>query len=254
MTESRLILGCRIDNLTYGSAIERIVDEANRRGSGYVCPANVHVIMEAFDNLNMREAVNSAFMVTPDGMPLVWALRLLGIKNAERVYGPTLTKEICTKAARLGIPVGFYGSSQEVLNKMISNLHEACPQLKICFRYSPPYRSLTLEEDHKLVGEINDSGAKLLFVGLGCPKQEMWMLEHKDRIKAVMLGVGAAFDFIAGSKRQAPAWLQRLGLEWLFRLLTEPKRLWRRYLYHNPRFIYHFVRQILFKSPSPDGL
>ena len=175
----------------------------------------------------------------------MWGLKLLGIKDAQRVYGPALTPYICEKASKLNVPVGFYGGTKIVLEKMIKNLKSRFPSLNVVYAYSPPFRPLTDEEDKKIIDQINSSGVRILFVGLGCPKQEIWMADHRDKIKAVMIGVGAAFDFIAGVKPQAPKWMQNIGLEWLFRLMIEPRRLWKRYLYNNPRFIYHFGRQIL---------
>lgn len=235
----------RVDYTTYQRATDAIIKLAQGGRSGYICVGTVHMVMEAFDDPTFREAINAADLVTSDGMPLVWGLRLLGIKEAERVYGPTLTPIICQRAAELGLPVAFYGGTNEVLEKMLDKLKQQMPALKVAYSFSPPFRPLTQEEDAEVVNAINHSGACILFVGLGCPKQERWMAEHKDRVKAVMVGVGAAFDFIAGTKAQAPAWMQSMGLEWLFRLATEPKRLWKRYLYHNPRFILRFAWQLM---------
>lgn len=241
---ARSILGMRVDHTTYADAARRVV-ELSRNGGDYVCVATVHMVMEGHDNGKFLGVVNNAALVTPDGMPLVWALKFLGIKNAERVYGPTLTPVVCQLAAENGVPVGFYGGNHETLTAMTRNLKAAFPALKIAYVFTPPYRALTREEDEQVVNTVRASGARILFVGLGCPKQERWMAEHADRISAVMLGVGAAFDFIAGIKPQAPRWMQNAGLEWLFRLASEPQRLWKRYLYHNPRFIYYFGRQLL---------
>lgn len=248
MNPSRSILGTRVDYTTLEDATGRVIDLALNGGGGYVCVATTHMVMEAFDNPDFREVVNSSYLVTPDGMPLVWGLRLLGIKGAERVYGPALTPAVCKEASKRGIPVGFYGGSEVVLKRMIENLRSRFPGLKVAYAFSPPFRRLTDEEDKRVVREINSSGAKILFVGLGCPKQERWMYEHRDKINAVMLGVGAAFDFLAGVKPQAPSWMQNMGLEWFFRLITEPRRLWKRYLYHGPRFVYHFGKQLLLHS------
>jgi N-acetylglucosaminyldiphosphoundecaprenol N-acetyl-beta-D-mannosaminyltransferase len=245
---NKYILNMRVDYTTLEDATGRVIDLALNGRGGYVCVANVHMVMEAFDNPGFREVVNSSYLVTPDGMPLVWGLRLLGIKGAERVYGPALTPAVCKEASKRGIPVGFYGGSEAVLKRMIENLRSRFPGLKVAYAFSPPFRRLTDEEDKRVVYEINSSGARILFVGLGCPKQEWWMAEHVDRVRAVMIGVGAAFDFIAGVKPQAPSWMQNMGLEWFFRLITEPRRLWKRYLYHGPRFVYHFGKQLLLHS------
>ena len=242
------ILGTRVDPSNYVDATELILGWARRRESRYVCVANVHMIMEAFDDPAFRNVVNGADYVTSDGMPLVWALRTLGARSAERVYGPDLTPLVCAAAAREGVPVGFFGADPAVRDSMIAKLRDAYPDLEVAFADSPPFRELTTAEELEVAGRINASGARILFVGLGCPKQERWMARNVDRIQAVTLGVGAAFEFIAGTKRKAPGFLQKLGLEWLFRLFTEPKRLWRRYVYHNPRFLFLLVRQVARRS------
>jgi N-acetylglucosaminyldiphosphoundecaprenol N-acetyl-beta-D-mannosaminyltransferase len=240
----RSILGMRVDCSSYGEAVESIVGMSAEAHSNYVCIATVHMVMETFDDEDYREMVNGAELVTSDGVPLVCGLRLLGLPQAERVYGPTLTPLLCERAAREGIPVGFYGGSREVLDAVCAEMERCHPALEITFRYSPPFRSLGPGEDAELAAAIEDSGARILFVGLGCPKQERWMAAHRASLSCTMVGVGAAFDFIAGTKRQAPAWMQRSGLEWLFRLACEPRRLWRRYVYNNPRFVYAFARQL----------
>jgi N-acetylglucosaminyldiphosphoundecaprenol N-acetyl-beta-D-mannosaminyltransferase len=201
--------------------------------------------MESYDSVEYRAIVNDADLVTPDGMPLVWALRLFGVARATRVYGPTLTEHVLQRASTAGVPVGFYGSSPQVLARLLEACRQQFPGLRLGYSYAPPFRELTAAEDAAIVGEINASGARILFVGLGCPRQERWMASHKGRVNAVMLGVGAAFDFLSGVKPQAPAWMQRAGLEWLFRLASEPRRLWWRYAYHNPRFMALFAGQYL---------
>jgi N-acetylglucosaminyldiphosphoundecaprenol N-acetyl-beta-D-mannosaminyltransferase len=239
------ILGCNIGEINYESATQLILGLARKRESRYVCVANVHMVMEAYDDAEFRQIVNAADLVTPDGMPLVWMMRWQGLRQQERVYGPTLTQYVLEAASEEGIPVGFYGSTLQTLEKLKSKVQERYPSLKIAHLYAPPFRPLTPEEDEEVVRAINDSGTRILFVGLGCPKQERWMAAHKGRVQAVMLGVGAAFDFLAGAKPQAPRWMQRAGLEWFFRLASEPRRLWLRYLYHNPRFIWHALMQLL---------
>lgn len=239
------ILGVRVDHTTYEKSTERIVDLALNGVHGYVCLANVHMVMEGYDDSQFRSVVNSADIVAPDGMPLVWGLSLLGLRGAKRVYGPVLTSVVCEEIEKRGLPVGFYGGSEEVLKLMMSNLKAKFPSLNVAYAFSPPFRALTNDEEAKVIENITTSGIRILFVGLGCPKQETWMAEHKDAIPAVMIGVGAAFDFIAGVKPQSPRWMQHVGLEWLFRLITEPSRLWKRYLYHNPRFMFKFACQLL---------
>jgi N-acetylglucosaminyldiphosphoundecaprenol N-acetyl-beta-D-mannosaminyltransferase len=245
---SRLIVGARTDATSYTDATTRVIGWATRGESRYVCVSNVHVTMEAYDSDEYRAIVNAADLVTPDGMPLVWALRLFGVADATRVYGPTLTLHVLRAAADAGIPVGFYGGSDPVLTRLVRECQRRFPGLKVAYAHAPPFRPLTADEDASVVHTINGSEARILFVGLGCPKQERWMASHKGAVNAVMLGVGAAFDFIAGAKWQAPHWMQQAGLEWLFRLATEPRRLWRRYLYHNPRFVVLLARQYLTRS------
>jgi N-acetylglucosaminyldiphosphoundecaprenol N-acetyl-beta-D-mannosaminyltransferase len=245
LVEARRILGTRVDATSYEHAAGAVLGWAGRGESRYVCVATVNNLIEAYDDPAYRQVMEDADLVTPDGMPLVWALRLLGVGRASRVYGPDLTPVLCERAAALGVPVGFYGSTPEVLGDLAAELARRYPRLRVVYAVSPPFRPLTAAEDADMVARVNASGARLLFVGLGAPKQERWMAGHQGRVEVVMVGVGAAFDFLAGRKRQAPANLQRLGLEWLFRLASEPRRLWRRYLYRNPRFVALFVAQLV---------
>ena len=235
----------RVDGTSYDDAARRVIEWAKRGESRYVCVASVNNVMHARDDEAYRNIMNEADLVTPDGMPLVWGLRLLGVRRATRVYGPTLTPMVAALAARAKIPVGFYGGTPEVLERLHANLLRDLPDLDIVYSWPPPFRALTKEEEDGVARDIRASGARIVFVGLGTPKQEQWMVRHRGSLDAVMLGVGAAFDFIAGQKRQAPRWMQERGLEWLFRLVTEPKRLWRRYLYSNPRFVGLFAAQLL---------
>jgi N-acetylglucosaminyldiphosphoundecaprenol N-acetyl-beta-D-mannosaminyltransferase len=201
--------------------------------------------MEAFDSSAFLRVVNGADLVTPDGRPLVWALRSLGVRDATQVRGTDLTTHVVERVAREGIPIGLYGGTPDLLKTFVRILERRYPGVRIACQIAPPFRPLTPEEDETVTEEIVSSGARILFVGIGCPKQERWMEAHKDRIPAVMIGVGAAFDFHTGRVRQAPGWMQAAGLEWLFRLLMDPKRLWKRYAKHNPRFVVLFLRQLL---------
>ncbi len=239
------VVGARVDSTTYSDATDIVVDWSNRRDSRYVCVVNVHMLMEAHDSVEFRTLVNNADLAVPDGMPLVWMLRLKGRLNQPRVYGPTLMLYVLESAAHDGIPVGFYGGAPEVLESLIERIQARYENLDIAFSFSPPFRTMSPEEDTAVIEQVNSSSARILFVGLGCPKQEIWMAEHRGKVNAVMLGVGAAFDFHSGVKPQAPTWMQKAGLEWLFRLFTEPRRLWKRYLYHNPRFIALAVADLL---------
>jgi N-acetylglucosaminyldiphosphoundecaprenol N-acetyl-beta-D-mannosaminyltransferase len=239
------ILGVRVDPTSYEAATSKILSWAKNRESRLVCVANVHMVMEAYDSQYFKNIVNAADLVTPDGMPLVWILRRLGYPKQDRVYGPELTLRLVDMAVIHGISVGFYGGSPETLQRLIDVFNESHPSLDIRYSQSPPFRPLSGEEDERVITEINASNTRILFVGLGCPKQERWMSEHRTKIQSVMIGVGAAFDYYAGMKLQAPPWMQKLGLEWFFRLSLEPGRLWRRYLYHNPRFLALVLPEIL---------
>jgi N-acetylglucosaminyldiphosphoundecaprenol N-acetyl-beta-D-mannosaminyltransferase len=241
------ILGTRVDAVDYDRATQMITSWAKTGESRYVCVAAVHTVMEGYDSPDFQAMVNAADLVTPDGMPLVWTLRRMGVTGQERVYGPELTLRLLAAAEEKGIAVGFFGSTPDTLEVLMKNVHQRFPGGNIAYTCSPPFRPLSAEEDESLVKTINNSGVRILFVGLGCPKQEKWMADHAGRVNAVMVGVGAAFDFIAGTKQQAPKWMQRAGLEWLFRLSQEPSRLWWRYLYHNPRFIFLVMLPLFFK-------
>jgi len=211
----------------------------------YVCVSNVHMCMECFDDDNFCDVINNADLVVPDGKPLVWAQQVLGVSAPQQVRGMDLMLALCELAGNRGTSIGLYGGSVEVLQLLEGTLMQRYPELDIGFSASPPFRPLNSQEDAEYIAKINDSGVKILFVGIGCPKQERWMAEHRESLDCVMIGVGAAFDFIAGKKRHAPKWMQTVGLEWLFRLICEPRRLWLRYLKQNPRFIWYFSKQLL---------
>jgi N-acetylglucosaminyldiphosphoundecaprenol N-acetyl-beta-D-mannosaminyltransferase len=190
--------------------------------------------------------LNYADIATPDGMPLVWALRSFGAKEQKRVYGPTLMLHLCESAARNGHRIFLYGGREECLHDLRARLEDRFPGLRIVGSFSPPFRPLNPEETEGIRQRIRDSEADLVFVGISCPKQERWMYENREALPGVvMIGVGAAFDFHAGRVRQAPVWIQRNGLEWLFRLAMEPARLWRRYLLVTPRFLPLWALQLL---------
>jgi len=215
----------------------------------YICVANVHMCMETFDSQSFRKVVNHADLVVPDGKPLSIAQKLLGHKKAVQIRGQDIMHSLCELSGPRDINIGFYGgSSDAVLNSVRSNLVQKNPNVQITYSFCPPFRSLSPEEDFNVSQEINNANVDILFVGIGCPKQEVWMAEHKNKINCIMLGVGAAFDFISGNKKEAPRWMQKMGMEWLFRLASEPRRLWKRYLKHNPRFVYYFIRQLLGKK------
>jgi len=231
------VLGTHLDSTSYQKSTTEIIGWAKECQSRYICIANVHVLMEAYDSAAYQKVINHADLTTTDGMPLVWMLRMKGVKNQTRVYGPQLMLHVLERAEKEQIPIGFYGSDETTLKKLVSNIRDRFPSLLVKYTFSPPFRKLDNREDTEIIKAINDSKTRILFVGLGCPKQELWMAEHKGKFSAIMLGVGAAFDFHAGNKPQAPTWMQAIGMEWLFRLLHEPRRLAKRYLYNNPRFI-----------------
>ena len=204
----------------------------------YICVTSVHGIILAKDDPKFAEILNAADIATPDGMPVVWALRSFGSSGQQRVYGPTLMLHLCESAACHGFGIYLYGGRPEVLPLLEQRLRERFQGLRIVGSYSPPFRALTAAEEEHVAEAVRQSGADLLFVGMSTPKQERWMFDHRRTFPGLtMLGVGAAFDFHAGCTPQAPPWIQRIGLEWLFRLATEPRRLWRRYLLVTPRFL-----------------
>lgn len=232
------VLGVGVSAVNMAAALQVIEGWVARREPHYVCVTGVHGIMESQRDAGLRKIHNSAGLVTPDGMPLVWLGRAYGHHNVERVYGPDLMLGLCQHSLSLGYRHYFYGGSEGVAQRLADRLCARFPGMKVAGVYAPPFRPLSDEEDEMIVQLINDSKPDLVWVGLSTPKQERWIASHVGRLGApVLLGVGAAFDFHAGMKRQAPSWMQRNGLEWLFRLMTEPRRLWKRYLVNNPSFL-----------------
>ncbi|HEY2141836.1 MAG TPA: WecB/TagA/CpsF family glycosyltransferase [Solirubrobacteraceae bacterium] len=212
---------------------------------GYMTAAAVNLVMSAREDPRTYAAVRAATLAVPDGQPLVWALHALGHTRATRVYGPDLMAHYCARAARAGTPMYLYGGrSPEALALLERRLGERFPGLRIVGGFSPPFRALTEEEENRALADIDGSGAAVVWVGTGQPKQELWMHDVRSRLFAPLLvGVGAAFDFHAGLVPQAPGWMQQNGLEWTYRLSREPRRLWRRYARYNPRFVGGFARQ-----------
>jgi len=244
---SREILGVPLAITDYERTLDW-VDAAVAAGRrSYLCVAAVHTVMACREDRELRAAVLGADFTVPDGQPLVWALNALGHELPGRVYGPELMDRACARAARTGARHYLYGGrNQGALAELARMLRLRHPGLKIVGGHCPPFRALSAAEEDALADEINRSGADVVWVGIGVPKQEKWMARMRDRLDApVLVGVGAAFDFHAGLVPQAPDALQRLGLEWAFRLVQEPRRLWRRYLRYNPRFVTGFLRQYL---------
>lgn len=238
------VLGAKIDVLSWDAVLERLLGWARGRESRYVTICNVHVVVTASREPAYGAVINASDMATPDGAPVAWMLRRQGFAGQPRISGPDLMWALCERCAAEGVPVYCYGSTEETLGLLAARLKAAFPGLALTVE-SPPFRALTPAEDAAAVDRIHASGAGIVFVGLGCPKQEVWMAEHRGRVNAVMIGVGAAFDFHAGQVARAPRWMRDNGLEWLHRLFSEPRRLWRRYLVTNTLFIVGAVRQLL---------
>lgn len=270
------VMGVPIDAISWDTALAKLSDWASRHESRYVCICNVHLVVTASQDATFGRVVNEADMATPDGAPVAWMLRRLGHVGQQRINGPDLMWRYCEQSQRLdsrlrgddGVvdsrfassrsaacllapPHGndggifLYGSTEETLATLKTNLLAAFPALKIAGAVSPPFRTLTPDEDAAIVEQINASGAGVVFVSLGCPKQELWMAAHRGRIHAVMVGVGAAFDYHAGTIKRAPKWMQDCGLEWLHRLASEPRRLWRRYWVTNTLFVLGAAGQLV---------
>ncbi|MES2537315.1 MAG: WecB/TagA/CpsF family glycosyltransferase [Pseudomonadota bacterium] len=228
--------------------MRQIVHWGAARESRYVCICNVHSVVTTTGDPAFRNVINGADMATPDGAPIAWALRRFGFAAQERINGPDLMWRYLEQAERLGQQPFFYGSSHDTLRKLRDAVAWRFPRLQVAGTCSPPFRPLSASEDEAQVEMINQSGAHVVFVGLGCPKQETWMAAHRGRIHAVMIGVGAAFDYHAGTLKRAPLWWQRHGLEWLYRLGSDPRRLLRRYMVTNTLFIIGFSRQLVLRK------
>lgn len=248
------LFGVGVSATTYDEAVGATIAAGQRRESAVVSLHAVHAVVTSSCEADLREQVNTFQIVAPDGQPVRWALnRLYHTGLDDRVYGPEFMLRLCEKAALDGVPIYLYGGSPDVVENLRTNLLQKYPGIDIAGYESPPFRQLTDEEDEAMVNRINDSGAGIVFIGLGCPKQDRFAFAHADRINAVQVCVGAAFDFHAGEKKTAPAWMQRNSLEWLFRLCQEPRRLWKRYLVTNSIFVAKFATQFvsrLWKRPQ----
>jgi N-acetylglucosaminyldiphosphoundecaprenol N-acetyl-beta-D-mannosaminyltransferase len=240
------VLGTWVHAVDPARALDEIGAWIRQGRRGYVAFANVHGVIEGLDEATTRQAFNEAGLTVPDGVPLVWLGWLRGHAEVRRVYGPDTVLGLSEQAARHGWSCYFYGGAPGVAERLAAVLTERFPGFRVAGVHAPPFRSLTEAEDAEDVSRLNASRADVVFVGLGCPKQERWMADHRPRLTAAaLLGVGAAFDFHTGRVRQAPRWMMGAGLEWLFRLIQEPRRLWRRYLVYNPRFVFHVILQLL---------
>jgi N-acetylglucosaminyldiphosphoundecaprenol N-acetyl-beta-D-mannosaminyltransferase len=240
------ILGIGVSAVTLDRAVSTIERWIERRTPNYVCITGAHGVIESRDDPKLRRIHNEAGMVTPDGMPLVFMARRLGFKPVSRVYGPDLMRRLTELSARKGYRQYYYGGGPGLAEHLAATLRARYPTLSVAGTMTPPFRPLTVEEDEAVVASINAAKPDIVWVGLSTPKQEFWMASHLGRLNApVLVGVGAAFDFLAGTKSQAPAWMQRSGLEWSYRLVHEPRRLWKRYARIVPLFLVLALAQII---------
>ena len=241
------VLGCKISMANAQAAMEAITDRIKSGEGGYVCFSNVHTVVTSKNDASLRDSTNDSFLSLPDGKPLSVYANLKGYADVKQVAGPDFMPYFLKSAK--GIKHYFYGSTPEALEKLVTNFSELYPQAIIVGAYSPPFRELTAAESEKNIENITKSGADVIWIGLGAPKQEYWMTEHWQQLKpAILMGVGAAFDFHAGIKSRAPEWMRRNGLEWFHRLCSEPGRLWKRYLITNTKFVFYILSDALFRK------
>ncbi|WP_050765810.1 WecB/TagA/CpsF family glycosyltransferase [Synechococcus sp. PCC 7335] len=238
------VIGLPITALRLSEQVNLMVEWGKQRLSKVVCVANVHMLVESQRDNHLRSILNRADLVTPDGMPLVWMMRSLGEESQDRVAGMDIFETACKLCQEKNVSIYLIGSTKSVLDTMEARLHKEFPDLKIAGLESPPFRPLSNREDEETVERINRSGAGITFVSLGCPKQERWMEAHRGRLNSVMVGVGAVFPVYAGLQKRAPKWTRELGLEWLYRLVQEPQRLFGRYFNTIPPFVYLAVKQL----------
>jgi N-acetylglucosaminyldiphosphoundecaprenol N-acetyl-beta-D-mannosaminyltransferase len=245
------ILGVRVSAINMSLALNAIAKWTDSDDRNFVCVTGVHGVMESYRDPTLRNVHNAAGLVTPDGMPLVWLGRMMGFAQMDRVYGPDLMLAVCDWSVGKGYSHFFYGGAPQVPEKLAEELTDRFPGLKVAGTYSPPFRELTPDEDTRIIEMINASDAQIVWIGISTPKQELWMSSHLERLRVpVLIGVGAAFDIHSGLKPQAPIWMRHSGLEWLFRLTTEPRRLWKRYAKNNPAFVALAARQLLGWGPQ----
>ena len=244
MTKRVNVLGVGISVLNLRTALAAVVDAVRTRRKGYICVTGVHGVMEAQDDAGFKRILNGAFLCTPDGMPMVWAGKLDGHNGMSRVYGPDLMLAVCAWSESSGCRHFFYGGAEGVAALLAQKLKEKFPKLQIAGIYTPPFRQLNPDEEKQLQEQVRAAQPDILWVGLSTPKQEKFMAEYLPKLDAtLMVGVGAAFDFHSGRVKQAPRWMQRCGLEWFYRLCSEPRRLGKRYLRNNPLFVLKFLGQ-----------
>jgi N-acetylglucosaminyldiphosphoundecaprenol N-acetyl-beta-D-mannosaminyltransferase len=254
MTKRVNVLGVGLSVLNLRTALAAIAAAVRERHQGYICVTGVHGVMEAQDDDAFKKILNAAFLCTPDGMPMVWAGKLAGHREMSRVYGPDLMLDVCAWSETSGAKHFFYGGADGVAELLAQKLKAKFPKLEVAGTFTPPFRALTADEEKNLQAIIRAAQPDILWVGLSTPKQEKFMAEFLPKLDAtLMIGVGAAFDFHSGRVRQAPRWMQRSGLEWFYRLCSEPRRLAKRYFRNNPLFVLKFSAQLtgLKKFPNP---
>ncbi|PKK36154.1 glycosyltransferase [Siphonobacter sp. SORGH_AS_0500] len=242
------LISIKISSGPYQSFIDKLVYMACNQIPAYCCVANVHMLVEAYNNEAFASIVNNADLVTPDGMPLTWGLKLVHGIQQDRVAGMDLLPDLLAEASKLQLPVYFYGGTQAMLDQTDAYIRKVYPSLHVAGMYSPPFRPLTAEEDQQIVDKINASGARMIFVALGCPKQEKWMASMKGRIQATMIGIGGALPVMVGMQKRAPEWMQKASLEWLYRLVQEPKRLFKRYAVTNTTYLWLLTKELFTKK------
>ncbi len=245
------LLGVRVSDVTIPKAVGIIDQWVQQKYKTYVCVAPVSTLVDCQKNSQYKQVVNAAGMVTPDGMPVVWLGKKAGSRTIERTYGPDLLQAVCANGHNSGYRHFFYGSSSETLGRLVDCLKKSAPKLNVVGCISPPFLPQAAQEDRHVIDQINQARPDILWVGLGSPKQDFWMSLNRPLLDVpVIIGVGAAFDFLSGAKPQAPLWMRKSGLEWIFRLCQEPRRLWKRYLFGNTAFIYYVCRSCIFKTPN----
>ena len=249
------VLGVGVHAINMQDAVEFLLDSAQQRRKGYVCVTGVHGIMEAQQNRRFRQTLNDSLLTTPDGMPTVWVGKISGYKKMNRVFGPDLMMNLCRDSCGRGLTHFLYGGAPGVAQELKRALEARCPGIKVVGTYTPPFRPLSIQEHLNLVRQVNELKPDIIWVGLSTPKQERFMAEYISKFHcSLMLGVGAAFDLHTGRMTDSPRWVKRSGLQWAHRLLQEPRRLWKRYLINNPKFLVAITAQLLglrdYKLPS----
>jgi len=252
MLKTISLLGVNVSRVNPVLAVGQICEWVRQKKRTYVCVAPVSTLVDAKRSTQYLEAVNAAGMVTPDGMPVVWLARARGCQDIERTYGPDLMLDVCNHGQDLGLRHFFYGGTEGTLRKLQQKLLESYPQILVAGSYAPPFKAGVWQEDEEIIDRINSSAADIVWVGLGSPKQDFWMQMHRPLLNApVIIGAGAAFDFCSGTKPQAPRWMMAIGLEWFFRLCSEPRRLWKRYLIGNSLFIIYLIKDEILRRLRP---